>query len=79
MRVLPSLYELAGGRIEISRLRSVELQDLLRREPISLDEEEIGAFITEKKILKSTFILLYLSPATSKIARTSIEDRKSVV
>lgn len=51
VRVLPSLYELAGGRIEISRLRSVELQDLLRREPISLDEEEIGAFITEKKIL----------------------------
>lgn len=50
VRVLPSLYELAGGRIEISRLRSVELQDLLRREPISLDEE-VGVSITGKRIL----------------------------
>lgn len=51
VRVLPSLHELAGGKVEVSRLRSVELQDLLRREPIILDEKEIGAALQHKKIL----------------------------
>jgi FlaA1/EpsC-like NDP-sugar epimerase len=51
VRVLPSLWELADGRVEVTRLRSVELQDLLRREPISLDEEGIGEYIAGKKIL----------------------------
>jgi len=51
VRVLPSLHELAGGRIEVSRLRSVELQDLLRREAIELDTEGIGAALRGKKIL----------------------------
>ena len=51
VRILPGLHELAGGTIEINRFRSVELQDLLRREPIRLDDKEIGEFIGGKKIL----------------------------
>jgi FlaA1/EpsC-like NDP-sugar epimerase len=51
VRVLPSLWELADGRVEVTRLRSVELQDLLRREPIILDEEGIEEYIAGKKIL----------------------------
>lgn len=51
VRVLPSMHDLAGGQIEVSRLRSVELQDLLRREAIELDMAEIGATIRGKKIL----------------------------
>ena len=51
VRILPGLHELAGGTIEINRFRSVELQDLLRREPIRLDNKEIGAFIGGKRIL----------------------------
>lgn len=51
VRVLPSLHELAGGRIELASMRSVELRDLLRREPIKLDEEGIGLVISGKKVL----------------------------
>ncbi|MDR3076197.1 MAG: polysaccharide biosynthesis protein [Synergistaceae bacterium] len=51
VRVLPNVSELAGGRIEIGSLRSVELQDLLRREPIRLDEAEIASVISGKRIL----------------------------
>jgi FlaA1/EpsC-like NDP-sugar epimerase len=51
VRVLPSLRELAGGRIELGSLRSVELQDLLRREPIHLDEAGIATVISGKKVL----------------------------
>lgn len=51
VRVLPSLHDLAGGQVEVSRLRSVELQDLLRREAIELNTAEIGATLNGKKIL----------------------------
>jgi FlaA1/EpsC-like NDP-sugar epimerase len=51
VRVLPSPRELAGGAIEFGSLRSVELQDLLRREPIRLDEAGIYSVVSGKKIL----------------------------
>ncbi|MDR3165830.1 MAG: polysaccharide biosynthesis protein [Synergistaceae bacterium] len=51
VRVLPSLRELAGGAIELGSLRSVELQDLLRRKPIRLDEAEISTVVSGKRIL----------------------------
>jgi FlaA1/EpsC-like NDP-sugar epimerase len=51
VRVLPSMRELAGGRVELGSLRSVELQDLLRREPIRLDEAEISTVVSGKRIL----------------------------
>jgi FlaA1/EpsC-like NDP-sugar epimerase len=51
VRVLPSMRELAGGGAAASSLRSVELQDLLRREPINLDEAGIEDYIRDKKIL----------------------------
>ena len=51
VRVLPSLRDLAGGQVEISRMRSVSLEDLLRREPIHLDMENISSLIQGKRIL----------------------------
>ncbi|MDL2263343.1 polysaccharide biosynthesis protein [Synergistaceae bacterium OttesenSCG-928-I11] len=51
VRVLPSLHELAGGRVELASMRSVELQDLLRRDAIVLDEAGIGSVVTGKRIL----------------------------
>jgi FlaA1/EpsC-like NDP-sugar epimerase len=51
VRVLPSMREIAGGGIEIGSLRSVQLQDLLRREPIHLDEAMISSVISGGNIL----------------------------
>lgn len=51
VRVLPSMRELAGGKIEVGSLRSVQLQDLLRREPIVLDEARIETIIAGKRVL----------------------------
>lgn len=51
VRVLPSLRELAGGRVELSSMRGVQLQDLLRRDAIRLDEHGIGAVIRGKRVL----------------------------
>jgi FlaA1/EpsC-like NDP-sugar epimerase len=45
-RTLPSLNELADGRVEVSRLRPVTVEDLLGRAPVKLDERAVGAYLT---------------------------------
>ncbi|HEX5056261.1 MAG TPA: nucleoside-diphosphate sugar epimerase/dehydratase [Gammaproteobacteria bacterium] len=47
-RTLPTLNELADGRVEVSRLRPVTVEDLLGRAPVKLDEHAVGAYITGK-------------------------------
>ncbi len=50
-RTLPSLAELADGRIEVSRLRTVTVEDLLGRYPVELDPESVAAFLQGKRVL----------------------------
>jgi FlaA1/EpsC-like NDP-sugar epimerase len=50
-RTLPSLQDLASGNIQIDALRAVSLEDLLGRDPVSLDWEHIHADIAHKTIL----------------------------
>lgn len=50
---LPSLNDLAEGRVNINSLRKVSIEDLLGREPVSLDWQEINATIAGKIILVS--------------------------
>src|SRR5688572_10505502 len=50
-RTLPSLNEMAGGRVEVSRLRPVTVEDLLGREPVKLDEKAVGSYITGKSVV----------------------------
>ena len=51
VRVLPSLLTLADGQVSVNRLRSVNLEDLLRRDPIKLDNENIKSLIKGKTVL----------------------------
>ncbi len=51
VRVLPSLIDLADGQVNVSRLRSVSLEDLLRREPVRLDNAEIEKLVKGKTVL----------------------------
>ena len=51
VRVLPSFLALADGHVSVSRLRSVNLEDLLRRDPIKLDNENISAVIKGKTVM----------------------------
>lgn len=38
VKIIPGLYEIMGGQVNISRMRNVAIADLLRREPVELDE-----------------------------------------
>jgi FlaA1/EpsC-like NDP-sugar epimerase len=50
-RTMPGIYELIGGRVSVSRLREVDITDLLRREPTRVNEAMIGKALTGKRIL----------------------------
>lgn len=51
VKVIPGLYEILQGRVSVSRIRDVEIEDLLGREPVSLDESELERFLTDKIVM----------------------------
>ncbi len=51
LRTIPGVYQLAKGEVSISRVRNVELNDLLGRDPITVDNETVFNMIKGKTIL----------------------------
>jgi FlaA1/EpsC-like NDP-sugar epimerase len=51
VRTLPSLTELAQGKVNVSDLRDLDLDDLLGREPVTPDEILLSKNITNKVVL----------------------------
>ena len=51
LRSLPGLYQLANGDVNVSKLRDVEVEDLLGREPIRVDIESILGYVQNKVVL----------------------------
>lgn len=50
-RTMPGLYELIGGKVSVSRLREVDITDLLRREPVTIDDRLVGSILGGKRVL----------------------------
>ncbi len=50
-RVLPSIAEMADGRVTVSQLRDVTIEDVLGRDTVTLDNQAIDEFIAGKSIL----------------------------
>ncbi len=51
IKVVPGLYELIDGKASVDQLRNVDLEDLLRREPVRLDLDEIANYLAGKRVL----------------------------
>ncbi len=51
LKIIPSLSEIIDGRVAVSQIREVQIQDLLEREPVSLDMERISSYIKNKRII----------------------------
>ncbi len=51
VRIIPGLYEILDGRVGITRFRDIEIEDLLGRAPVQLDQEEVEPFIKGKTVL----------------------------
>lgn len=50
-RIIPGVYEILSGRVSISQIREVDLEDLLRREPVKLNLEEIVGYLENRVVL----------------------------
>lgn len=51
LRTLPGMYQLINGDVSISRLRDVEVEDLLGREPVQVDIDSIIGYVSGKTVL----------------------------
>jgi len=51
VRIIPGLYEILEGNVQISRIRDVQLGDLLGREPVQLDVESISRELAGKTVM----------------------------
>jgi FlaA1/EpsC-like NDP-sugar epimerase len=50
-RTMPGIYELIGGKVNVNRLREVEISDLLRRESVMMDYRLIGTQLGGRRVL----------------------------
>lgn len=51
VRTIPGLYEILQGKVKVSRIRDVQIEDLLGREPVQLDEQIVMDFVTGKSVM----------------------------
>ncbi len=50
-RTMPGIYELLGGAVSVSRLREVDIFDLLRREPVKIETEALGEVLEGRVVM----------------------------
>ncbi|HEX7604316.1 MAG TPA: hypothetical protein VF316_22010 [Polyangiaceae bacterium] len=41
VRIMPGIWEILQGNVKVSSIRDVEIEDLLGRDPVRLDEEQL--------------------------------------
>jgi len=51
IKTLPGLYELVDGKVSASRIRNIKIEDLLGREAVKLNLEEISGYLKDKRVL----------------------------
>ena len=51
LQILPGMYQLINGDVNVSKLREVQIEDLLGRDPIEVNTEEILDYVSGKVVL----------------------------
>jgi len=51
LRIVPGIYQLVNGDVQISKLRNVQIEDLLGRDVIDIKDECFGHYLKNKTIL----------------------------
>lgn len=51
VKIIPGLYEILEGSVSVSSIRDVQIEDLLGREQVRLDEREVRRFLAEKTVV----------------------------
>ncbi len=51
LKILPGMYQLVNGEATLDKLRNVEIEDLLGREPVKVDMKSIMEYVFDKVVL----------------------------
>ena len=51
VKILPGIYQLINGEVSVAKLRNVEIEDLLGRDPIRVNLDEIMGYVSGKVVL----------------------------
>jgi len=51
LRTLPGMYQLLSGEVAISKLKDVEIEDLLGREPVAINIEDVIGYVSGKVVM----------------------------
>ncbi|GAB6168151.1 nucleoside-diphosphate sugar epimerase/dehydratase [Clostridium carnis] len=51
IKIIPGIYEIISGEATVSKIKDVELEDLLGRDPIVLDNKGISSYLNNKVVL----------------------------
>ncbi|MEK6322384.1 MAG: nucleoside-diphosphate sugar epimerase/dehydratase [Acidobacteriota bacterium] len=51
VRIIPGFYEILEGNVEVSRIRDVQIEDLLGRESVQLDQDSVARFLAGKTVM----------------------------
>src|SRR5438132_5860991 len=52
-KVIPGIREMVAGRVNLSAIRDVAIEDLLRRDPVKLDNQAIAGIVRGRTVLVS--------------------------
>jgi len=50
-KIVPGMYEVLSGKVDVKRIREVDIDDLLGREPVELDTEPILGYLSGKRVM----------------------------
>ncbi|MBQ9765158.1 MAG: polysaccharide biosynthesis protein, partial [Lachnospiraceae bacterium] len=51
LKILPGMYQFMTGEVSVSKLRKVEIEDLLGREPVNVNLNQIMGYVKDKVVL----------------------------
>lgn len=51
LKILPGVYQFMTGEVSVSKLRKVEIEDLLGRDPVQVDLNQIMGYVRDKVVL----------------------------
>ena len=51
MKAVPGLFDILEGKVKLTHLKEVEIEDLLRRPPVKVDMQAISGYLADKAVL----------------------------
>ncbi|MDP4127968.1 MAG: nucleoside-diphosphate sugar epimerase/dehydratase [Bacillota bacterium] len=50
LKIMPGVYDIISGDINVNAIRQVQVEDLLGRDPVSVDLEEVAGYVTGETV-----------------------------